>query len=192
MTEEVAGGLETIEKQAKKSRMATMARSKNLLDAYGFIVTEVEQKQRIPGGRMISRDAFGIADILAVYKPTSDTWGAKKTPQNPGTLYVQVTTRDNAADRKKKLALSPHLPVLLLQRNHVCVLSWGQQKEGRATQLRWVPKFEFFGYVFPTAPSHSHELDLLVREATFDRHDGRFRLVPGSEVIVRSGIVLTP
>lgn len=65
------------------------ARTVTLLRARGYIATRVEQRLPIPGGRPVTRDAFGFGDILAC-KPDC------------GVLLVQATSRSHVNARIKK------------------------------------------------------------------------------------------
>lgn len=66
------------------------ARSIQTLRSMGFLADKVEQRLPIPGGRPVTRDAFGFGDILACH------------PQG-GILLVQATSRPNVNHRVTKV-----------------------------------------------------------------------------------------
>lgn len=77
------------------SAQTPTARSMVRLRADGYIATKVEQRIPIPGGRPVTRDAFGFGDILACH-PTK------------GILLVQATSRPNVSARVTK-ATAPEI-----------------------------------------------------------------------------------
>ena len=66
---------------------------------------------RFPGS-FIRKDAFGLADLLAI------------GPEIQGTLYIQATSRSNHAARRKKAKENENLEILLRQGNQFEIWSW--------------------------------------------------------------------
>jgi hypothetical protein len=69
-----------------------------LLRKQGFVAEVVER--RVPGC-LVSRDLFGIADVLAIH------------PEQYVVLLIQATTADHFADRLRRVQGQPVLPSLL-------------------------------------------------------------------------------
>lgn len=65
------------------------ARTVQTLRASGWIADRVEQRLPIPGGRPVTKDAFGFGDVLAAHPMY-------------GTLLVQATSRPNVNARITK------------------------------------------------------------------------------------------
>jgi hypothetical protein len=63
-------------------------------------------------------DAFGFADLLVL-------------DDEPGTLYVQCTTGDNAAARRHKILSNRHAYVSLQRGNRIEVWAWRKLKDGK-------------------------------------------------------------
>jgi hypothetical protein len=61
-------------------------------------------------------DAFGFADILVL-------------DGEPGTLYVQATTGDNAAARREKILQNKHAKLSLQRGNRIEVWAWRKLKD---------------------------------------------------------------
>jgi hypothetical protein len=94
-------------------------RTLTLLRKLGFVVEVVEK--RVPGCS-ISRDLFGIADVLAIH------------PEQCVVLLVQATTADHFANRLRRIRAQPVLPSLLAA--GVCVEIWGWSKRGGQWHVR--------------------------------------------------------
>jgi hypothetical protein len=83
-----------------------------LLRKQGFIVEVVEK--RVPGCG-ISRDLFGIADVLAIH------------PEQHIVLLVQTTTADHFANRLRRVQEQPALSLLLAAGVRVEVWAWAKR-----------------------------------------------------------------
>jgi hypothetical protein len=75
----------------------------------GFVAEVVEK--RVPGCG-ISRDLFGIADVLAIH------------PKQGAVLLIQATTADHFANRLRRVQEQPVLPPLLAAGVRVEVWAW--------------------------------------------------------------------
>ena len=99
----------------------------------GYTVAKVEQRLQIPDkdnpGRLIpvTRDAFNIADLIAV------------KIGEPGTLYVQTTTGSNASARIVKINENPAMDVILKSGNRIHVHGWAKRGPRGARKL-WTVK----------------------------------------------------
>jgi hypothetical protein len=116
-------------KTTKKRAPLPSARTKQFFQKLGFDIGDTEQKLRIPGRGMITRDLFGFADLVAIH------------PQLSGSWFIQTTTRPHAANRIQKALINPVLPRLLLGGNRFVVQSWAKQKKKSQT-LHWWSKIE--------------------------------------------------
>jgi hypothetical protein len=100
------------------------AHSMEWLRRRGFIVTRCETWVPLPGklGGGIRRDAFGIADIIAVH------------PRDRLVLLVQATSLSNVSSRVAKIQGKPEAVKLLQAGIRIEIWGWGKRAG------RWVPK----------------------------------------------------
>ena len=118
----------------KRAKPVTMtSRSKGWLEKQGYIVALVERSIWIPrkvngiptGEKFLQKfDCFGFADLVACHS------------DKPGTLYIQTTTQDHAAERRNKILAASAVPVILKGGNHIHVHGWAK-KGGRGQRKLW-------------------------------------------------------
>jgi hypothetical protein len=83
-----------------------------LLRKQGFVAEVVEK--RVPGC-LVSRDLFGIADVLAIH------------PEQGIVLLVQATTADHFANRLRRVQGQLMLPALLAAGVRVEIWAWAKR-----------------------------------------------------------------
>jgi hypothetical protein len=83
-----------------------------LLRKQGYVVEVVEK--RVPGC-LVSRDLFGIADVLAVH------------PEQGIVLLIQATTADHFANRLRRVQEQSVLPSLLAAGVRVEIWAWAKR-----------------------------------------------------------------
>lgn len=94
----------------------------------GWLVQNVEQTIRIPGGRTFKRDLFGVIDLVAV------------TPD--GILGIQATaTSAHHAHRRTKVLAEPRLKRWLEAGGRFAIWSWSKRGE-RGKRKRWAVREE--------------------------------------------------
>jgi hypothetical protein len=79
----------------------------------GWLVQNVEQTIRIPGGRTFKRDLFGVIDLVCVTLS--------------GILGVQVTSGTNHAARRTKALAEPQLRLWLEAGGRFAIWSWSKR-----------------------------------------------------------------
>lgn len=110
------------------TRISTLQRSRELLEADGYHVEVVEQNIRTKR-RVFKRDLWNFADILAIRRGE--------------VLAVQTTTGSNMAARVKKIADSPLLPRVREANVRVLVHGWSARVVKRGDAAReWVCRVE--------------------------------------------------
>lgn len=110
------------------TRISTLQRSRELLEADGYHVEVVEQNIRTKR-RVFKRDLWNFADILAIRRNE--------------VLAVQTTTSSNMSSRVSKITESPLLPRVREAGIRVVVHGWSARVVNRGERAReWVCRVE--------------------------------------------------
>lgn len=105
--------------------MSPNARTLIWLRKLGYLPAVVEQRLPIPG-RFVTRDLFGILDIIAI------------KDGERGCLGVQATTVSNLSARLAKARANEHLRVWKQAGNAFCVVGWAK-RGARGKRQTWQP-----------------------------------------------------
>ncbi len=121
--------MEAVKPKRKKPVSCTAMTLKHLR-AEGYLADVVEQ--RIPHC-FITRDLFGIIDILSLSPPDPDGFR--------NTVGIQVTSGDNHAARREKALAEPRLRAWLEARNLFVIHSWSKRGAAKARKV-WTLRTE--------------------------------------------------
>jgi hypothetical protein len=129
---EIRNPIVVAEKKKRKKPVSATQKSLKWLRDQGYTAWVVEQNvhffnKETHRMEMFKRDAWNIADIIAIRSGDS------------GTLYVQTTTTGHGADRVAKIRANPIASLLLTTGNRIHVHGWAK-RGARGAQKLWTLK----------------------------------------------------
>lgn len=104
----------------KRRKVDLNPQERKWLAEHGYTFARVELPTAFGS---VTKDLFGVFDYLAVH------------PEQPGTLYVQVTTPAHRAARRRKVLAAAETAVILAAQNRVELHIW-DQPNGVGTRWR--------------------------------------------------------
>lgn len=104
--------------------MTPKARTRKHYEDLGFRVADGEQIIRLPSGRVIRRDLFGMFDLLAI--------------DGDRTIGIQATSGSNIAARVKKLEEHPDLALWCAALGREAVVMGWRKGGGRGKRKTWI------------------------------------------------------
>lgn len=127
--------------------MTPQQRTRNNLQARGYLVGTVERRKKFPDRKKgpckacghqpmieISSDLWEVFDVVAVH-PFESTVGPRQ-----GALFVQTTSRANHSTRRNKILSSMEAKLVLLSGARILIQSWRQEKDSSRWQAfdEWI------------------------------------------------------